>query len=84
MRVINDVLSTRQQLPLCPRFQTYCCLPANDVQGHHRYFALQVKQKAFYDILAVTQALGVAQPSAVASPGGPVSGARTSSASSMT
>ena len=25
-RVISDVLSARQPLPLCPRFQTYCCL----------------------------------------------------------
>jgi hypothetical protein len=37
-----------------------------------------------YDSHAVTQAWRAAQPSAVASPGGAVSGARTSSASSMT
>jgi hypothetical protein len=28
-----DVLSTRLALPLCPRFQTYCRLAANEVQG---------------------------------------------------
>jgi hypothetical protein len=32
-RLISDVLSARQPLPLCPRFQTYCCFAANDVQG---------------------------------------------------
>ena len=29
IRVSSDVLSARQQLPLCPRFQTYRCLAAN-------------------------------------------------------
>ena len=32
-RVISDVLSARQAHPLCPRFQTYCCLAAKGVQG---------------------------------------------------
>jgi hypothetical protein len=32
----SDVLNVRQALPVCPRFQTYCCLAANDVQGHKR------------------------------------------------
>src|SRR6185437_14334294 len=31
--VISDVLSARQPLPPCPRFQTYRCLAANEVQG---------------------------------------------------
>ena len=31
VRVISDVLSGRQPLPLCPRFQTYRCLTANNV-----------------------------------------------------
>ena len=33
LRVISDVLITRLALPLCPRFQTYCRLAANEVQG---------------------------------------------------
>ena len=32
--VISDVLGARQPFPLCLRFQTYCCLAANDVQRH--------------------------------------------------
>ena len=31
--VTSDVLSTFRALPLCPQFQTYCCLAANDVLG---------------------------------------------------
>ena len=30
---ISDVLSVRRPFPLCPRFRTYCCLAATDVQG---------------------------------------------------
>ena len=29
---VSDALSARQARPLCPRFQTYCCLAASDVQ----------------------------------------------------
>jgi hypothetical protein len=36
LMVISDVLSARQPFPLCPRFQTYCCLAANDVQDQLR------------------------------------------------
>ena len=33
MGSFSDFLSVRQPFPLCPRFQTYCYLAANDVQG---------------------------------------------------
>jgi len=46
MGLISDVLSARQPLQLCPRFQTYCCLAANDVQGQKQTHALQkVREK---------------------------------------
>jgi hypothetical protein len=32
-RVINVVSGADHTLPLHPRFQTHCCLAANDVQG---------------------------------------------------
>jgi hypothetical protein len=41
--VISDVLSARLVLPLCSRFQTYCCLAANDVQGHYRKSAASIR-----------------------------------------
>ncbi len=37
LAVISDVLSVRQPFPLCPRFQTYCCLAANDVRANKRH-----------------------------------------------
>jgi hypothetical protein len=33
---ISNVLSARQPLPLFPRFQTYRCLAANDVEGQQQ------------------------------------------------
>ena len=37
----RKILSARQRLPVRPRFQTYCCLAANDVQGQNRTHAAQ-------------------------------------------
>ena len=39
-RLISDVLSARQPLPLCLRFQTCCYLAANDVQGQQQTWRL--------------------------------------------
>jgi hypothetical protein len=52
--VIGDVLNARQELPLCPRFQTYWCLAANDVQGQKETSRLN-NRIAVWDDLASPQ-----------------------------
>ena len=42
--VISDVLSARQPFPLWPRFQTYRCLAANDVEGQYETSSLAARR----------------------------------------